>query len=116
IYNTVNTDTKRIPFLPYSSTWHQVPHKRICIIVQEIVKNTDTVFTGSLKSTGLVETNEIHPMHKRSTRDSGNVSHLRLLRFQSAKCYFSFFIPHHVWAGNCNPRIPQWQKNGSLNL
>lgn len=42
-YNTVNIDNKRFPLSRISATWHQVPHKRICIIVQEIVKNTDTV-------------------------------------------------------------------------
>lgn len=42
-YNTVNIDNKRFPLSHISDTWHQVPHKRICIIVQEIVKNTDTV-------------------------------------------------------------------------
>lgn len=59
-YNTVNTDTKRIPFRPYSSTWHQVPHKRICIIVQEIVKNTDTVFTGNEVISHIVILNTIY--------------------------------------------------------
>lgn len=44
-YNTVNIDNKRFPLSRISATWHQVPHKRICIIVQEIVKNTDTVFS-----------------------------------------------------------------------
>lgn len=40
--NTVNIDNKS-PLARISVTWHQVPHKRICIIVQERVKNTDTV-------------------------------------------------------------------------
>lgn len=44
-YNTVNTDNKRFPLSRISATWHQVPHKRICWIVQEIVKNTDSFFT-----------------------------------------------------------------------
>lgn len=54
------THTKIIPFLPYSSTWHQVPHKRICIIVQEIVKNTDTVFTGNEVISHIVILNTIY--------------------------------------------------------
>lgn len=43
LYNTVNIDNKRFPLCCISATGHQVPHKRICLIVQEVVKNTDTV-------------------------------------------------------------------------